>query len=747
VRLRKPSRAIFWLIGLVAVAALAVGARTAFGSTRGLTAEYFSNDSQPGSPALRLVAADISTMRMTEAWRGAPPLTFTARWFGYLAVGSSDFYTFSLTSDDGSSLTIDGSLVVDNRGVHGTTTQTGRVWLDRGPHFVLVEYAQAGGFYEIAWSWAREGRTLSPVPRWLTSPQRVQYGQALLVRALDWIARSSIGLFALVSVWAGITSGAVRRFPRAASLAFFIGLAVLHTWPLATDPRRLSRNDNGDTMLNEWILAWVAHQAPRAPQTLYDANIFHPERHTLAYSEVMIVQSAMGAPLRWLGASPVLVYNLVLLAGFILTGWIMSLVVVRWTGDRVAGLTAGILAAFNAHTLTRIPHLQAQHGEFLPLALLALDSLLRDPRAVHALRLALWFALQALTSIYLLVATVFALAAAALARPEDWWGTRFRRVATRVALAGAVASLALLPFILPYWRVYQDQGMARSLTDALWMAASWSDYLRTPGRLHQAWWSYRWSSGSALFPGFVGLALVGVAVAYGVAFRDRRARMCLAFGVCGVVLSFGAKVPGYTTLYELLPLLHAIRAPVRFGYLAIVAVAILAGFGIVEIRRRLSAGVRAAVSAAVLVLVTIEPLAAPLYFTPFYGVPPIYRRLRSEPDAVVVEMPLPEPRSVFHNARYMLNATEHWRPMLNGYSGFVPYSYREHFDLLGGFPNSESIAALQTLGVTHVFVHLGQFGPGILDALDGAPALRKISVEGSIALYAVARATSSAPGP
>ena len=61
-------------------------------------------------------------------------------------------------------------------------------------------------------------------------------------------------------------------------------LAVAHTWPLATAPGRLSRNDNGDTVLNEWTLAWVAHQAWRDPLHLFYANIFYPERLTLAFS-------------------------------------------------------------------------------------------------------------------------------------------------------------------------------------------------------------------------------------------------------------------------------------------------------------------------------------------------------------------------------------------------------------------------------------------------------------------------------
>src|SRR5262245_12371975 len=114
------------------------------------------------------------------------------------------------------------------------------------------------------------------------------------------------------------------RDARVNSLVLFATLAVAHTWPLATAPAELSRNDNADTGLNEWTIAWVAHELPRDPLHLFDADIFYPDRNTLAYSEHLFVPAMMGAPLLELGASPVLTYNVLLLAGLTLTGWSMS---------------------------------------------------------------------------------------------------------------------------------------------------------------------------------------------------------------------------------------------------------------------------------------------------------------------------------------------------------------------------------------------------------------------------------------
>ncbi len=727
-------------VGLLALLAALAGARSALDVPRGLRVAYVDSPTPGAEPTISTLSGNVSTDGILRDRGGALPETFRARWYGYLAVTDAGLYTFSTTSDDGSDVTIDGRLVVDNGGIRGETTATGQIELARGPHVVVIDYLQAGGFYSMAWGWARGDGPTRPVPAWRLTPTREPVGRLQLLRALDVLLLATGllaggGLLALVWRRSRPALDLAARHPKVASLALFALLAVVHTWPLATDPAHLSRNDNADTILNEWTLAWVAHQAVTDPLHLYDANIFHPERSTLAYSEALIVQSAMGAPLLWLGASPVLVYNLLLLAGFTLTGWVTCLVLVRWTGDWSAGLIAGTLNGVNAHTLTRLPHLQALHVEFLPLALLALDTLLREPRVAHAARLAVWFTLQALTSVYLLVFTAFAMAAAAAARPEDWLRNHARRAVAMVLLATAIAGILLFPFLLPYWRAYADQGLTRSLAEAALYSGTWRDYLMTLGRLHGSLWSYRFAGGTALFPGVVGILLAAAALLTGVAVSDRRARMCLAMGVAGVALSFGIHLPGYESLYGVLPLLHAIRAPVRFGYLAIVASAMLAGFGAVALRRRVPARLWPPLVAVAVATATLETLAAPIGLTRAAPVPSIYATLRNEPGAVVAELPLPEPHMVFLNARFMLSSTAHWKPMVNGYSGFVPDSYRDHYEEIAAFPDARSVAALQRLGVTHVFVHANRLEEDALAALEGLAALQELRREGAIRLY------------
>jgi hypothetical protein len=533
---------------------------------------------------------------------------------------------------------------------------------------------------------------------------------------------------------------------RLSALAFFLLLAVAHTWPLASAPGRLSRNDNADTVLNEWILAWDVHAATHDPRHFFDGNMFYPEPDTLAYSEPLLVPAALGAPLFWLGASAVLVYNLLVLAGLTLTGWAAFLLVARWTDDAAAGLLGGVIIAFNAHTLTRLPHLQALHVEFLPLALLAADALLlaakgTDQSAVARARLAAGLlavavVLEGWTSYYALVLTVLALAVGWLVRTNEWWPSA-RRALPLVVLAATVAVLALLPVLLPY----RALGHVRPLDEVAAYSAGWRDYLTTPARVHYGTWARRWFSSTGLFPGVTAITLSLVALARPATWRSGRARTALAFGLIGVALSFGPALPGYAFLYRWLLPLQGIRNAARFGYLGIVALAILAGFGLAQLRRGWQGSSwRTLATALVVLAANLDAWSAPIEYVPAAPVSAVNARLAGT-TAVVAYFPLFQVDRVFHNAPYLIESTAHWRPMLNGYSGFIPPSYADHARAAAHFPAPDALAALRQAGVTHVFVHDRSLRDWTdnetADAVRTSPELQLLATDGDLTLYAL----------
>jgi hypothetical protein len=529
----------------------------------------------------------------------------------------------------------------------------------------------------------------------------------------------------------------------AATLAWTLGLfallAVIHTWPLATAPSQLSRHDNADAMLNEWILSWVAHQATSDPMHLVDANIFYPEVRTLAYSEYLVVPAAIGAPILWLGGSPTLEYNILILVGLTLTAWTGFVLIHRWTGDVAAGVVGGVIIAFNAHTLTRLPQLQALHVEFLPLALLAFDKVITsDGWSWSPPALAACMALTGITSYYSLVITIVALTAAWLGRVDVWRTSRAMGTTRRIAFAAVLSLVVLGPALIPYARL----GQVRSLDEIALYSAAARDYLASPARVHFSTWSARFFGGTtALFPGVTALAFSAVSLASGIAIRDRHARMALAFGLAGIALSLGPALPGHALLYKVLLPLQGIRNVARFGYLATVAAAILAGFGIASLHARWSnARWMPAALLAIFCAANLDAFSAPLEYVRPEPVDAIHARLLGS-NAIVAEFPFYPPDRMFRHAPYLLHSIVHWRPMVNGYSGLTPDSFVQHARALAHFPDAQSIATLRTLRVTHVFVHdraLRDWTDNeTADAVRYAPGLELIAEEGDVALYQV----------
>jgi hypothetical protein len=527
-------------------------------------------------------------------------------------------------------------------------------------------------------------------------------------------------------------------------------LAVIHTWPLATAPGTLSRNDNADAQLNAWALAWIAHQLPRAPTHLFDANIFYPERRTLAFSEPLIVPALMGTPLRWAGASPVLVHNIILLLGFALTAFAGYLLIKEWTGDRAAGLLAGSMFAFNTHTLTRLAHLQAQHAWGLPLALLAADRIVTRHQWRDAIWLAVWMSAMAYTSGYLVVFGMLMVAVVLVARMPDWW-PHARRVITLFVTAAAMAVVAVLPIYLQYRAVARDLNMLRPLALIKEFSATPWGYLAAAGRLHFSTWSAELFKNEvdAFFPGVLVIALAGLAV-YWILIRPGvhrefvahrpRVVMLLAIVAVGFVLSLGTRTPVYGWLYAVFPPMRGLRAAARFGNLFLLGMAALAGLGLAAFRPRLSPRWGPIVVAALVIVANLESLRAPFVYRRFDGIPAIYSLLAREPGRVVlVEVPYYPAHAFFENGPYVLNSTAHWRPLMNGYSGYAPDSYRRTADTFWYFPAEHAIDAMRRAGATHVMIHPERFADTVDDMwkkVNASPYLERIAITpNGMALY------------
>src|SRR5439155_14868377 len=102
--------------------------------------------------------------------------------------------------------------------------------------------------------------------------------------------------------------------------ALYVLLTLLLTYPLSLKPDRTVLAHYPDDELLMWVLAWDAHAFVHQPLSMFDANIFYPQRLTLAYSENLIGSAVFAAPVLWWTGNPVLALNVVALLACVLCG-------------------------------------------------------------------------------------------------------------------------------------------------------------------------------------------------------------------------------------------------------------------------------------------------------------------------------------------------------------------------------------------------------------------------------------------
>jgi predicted TIM-barrel fold metal-dependent hydrolase len=115
-------------------------------------------DRLPDFDKLKEPAGNIYTSELNippqDFKQGFPGVTDRFEWFaidytGRFWIEKSGIYAFALLSDDGSRLSIDDQLLIDNDGVHPPQERRGSVRLSRGIHRIRVSYFQ-GPRFEVA---------------------------------------------------------------------------------------------------------------------------------------------------------------------------------------------------------------------------------------------------------------------------------------------------------------------------------------------------------------------------------------------------------------------------------------------------------------------------------------------------------------------------------------------------------------------------------------------------------------------
>ncbi len=489
-----------------------------------------------------------------------------------------------------------------------------------------------------------------------------------------------------------------------APLALHLGSAIpFGNYPASTVPR-----------LNLWTLWWNSERMLHGYRGYWQAPIFHPDPTAFAYAEPQWLNGFVASAFWWTTASPALAYNAVVLVSLVLNGCCGYVLLRRLRVPFWPALCGGLLFEMLPFVADQIGVLQSIAIFPIPMTLACLLRFGRTGAPRSALGAVLWMVVCFHTASYtalffgpLALLALLAFAGPRLDRP---------RSALALVLAGLLGAALVAPVALVQGRLLsQREGnrpesvvAATSARPEAWTKMPATNVLRRRPPDRTAY---------ALFPGAGVLLLVGVGCGYGL--RRRRLRRwtlyCLLAALGCVLLSFGplvrdaplgvVLVAPYRLLHAVYPGLRFARNLWRFGGVAQVFLAALAGLGLAACWER----GRAALGVPVALVVAVELLAAPIPLLDLAEKPTDLSWVRwlraSPPDTTIVHLPMASGMSPddFERTTYWMTCQMyHARRMANGYSGWIPAHAVQLAQIMERFPDAESVGALRYLGITHV---------------------------------------------
>ena len=538
-------------------------------------------------------------------------------------------------------------------------------------------------------------------------------------------------------------------------LALAIGyaaLAVLFTWPLAAHLGTgiVSPLDPLDSV---WRVAQGQRQLLQNPAGLLDANIFYPYERSYLFDELLLGAALLTLPLHLVTSNPILIYNVAILATFVLSALAMH-ALARHLGCGTAGaIVAGVSYAFAPFHLDHLPHLGLLSGQYFPLIILFLDRLFVAPRWREAIVLGLLLAAQALSAQYYALYLIFVVTGfVGLRLVQGATRRRFPGSAVwgRLVAAGALAAILVLPVAVAYRSVQGEFSFERSLDENVLYSSNLASFVTTDAR-NRLWGEAtaplrergRYSPERNAFPGLIVLTLAVIGVL--ASWRRWLVQYLVLLGLAAALLALGpvlqltgdpasrilSRMP-YGFLYFNLPGFDSMRVPARFNILYGLAVAALGGLGLQWLLAKVGAwrsGRASAQSAwatrilplglAALLIIGVagESLNRPYPITALptgAAIPGVYRWLAAQPGAVAAELPLllsKERGAELLNNRYQYYAFFHRRPVVNGAGNVAPKGYQALYYEFRDGPTTRALSVLQGLGVTHLIVHYDQLDP------------------------------------
>jgi hypothetical protein len=492
-------------------------------------------------------------------------------------------------------------------------------------------------------------------------------------------------------------------------LVFVLG-TIWFTFPQINAMDSVPRHN--DPMFSTWRLAWVAHQLGNDPIHLLNANVIYPTHRALLYSDAFPLLGLFATPLIWAGLPPIVAYNVLILASFLFSGLAAFVFIRHLTGSTIGAVIGGVIFVFAPMRFGHYMHQELLWTGWIPLSLWALHRTIETSKWRYALLTGACFVAQTYSSIYyaIMLATFIGIVAALLVlmRVLDLRSVAFRRLVVAAVMSGVL----IAPWVYLYRQSEKMVGLREQWEIEQYSAQPKSYFAAPPYNVMWGWTSTNVSPRAVdetqLFPGIAAVVLAVIGLAW-----PPTSRVKIAYAVAMVLafdLSLGFNGITFPLLFHLVPIFRGLRALARFSVLVQLMLALFAAFGFARLleralpRRALAVLLVVGVSGVLVAEYTnrslplVRAATRPSTFSQFLRKQP--------PSTVVLELPVPKAAALPGlDPHYVFESTFHWRPLVNGYTAFVPPHYVDFLLAMERFPDQSAAAALRDSGAQLVVVH------------------------------------------
>ena len=533
------------------------------------------------------------------------------------------------------------------------------------------------------------------------------------------------------------------------NIIFYVTLAVvffvLALWftgiPIAEINHVLP--SGGDSLLVSYIWSWEMHQIPINPLELFNANIFAPFKNTLAFTEHMLGSLLLAWPLFLIFKNIVLVFNLISLGSFAISGLGMYLLANYLTKNKAASLVAAFIYAFAPFKIEHLEHINLS-GMWLPYFFLYLERFFESQTWKNVLLLTLFISLVFLNAmqyfLFLPMIVLLFLIKNILCKTFKITKGNICKILTSIIILAAI----IIPLTIPYISLQKNFGFQRAVENIEGISPDLFDYFVSPFVLkYYSPLLQEWVVGPGIF--VMILLIISMFSIYKKSVNIKRSLIYFLIGLIAVLFSFGyyiqltrAEIGGmigpWAFFYNFIPGYSGIRAVGRFSIFFLLSASIIIAIGLAKIfqDKIKKNNYQIFYVLIILLILFIEfSLVKPKQYIPMPDrVNPVYSWVKNQKDAnIYLEMPMGwNYLKENYDKLYDYNSISHFKKIINGYSGYAPKEYEKlnnelmHFDM-------GDIRLIKDYGATDIIFHFDFYPENFKKTT-----LEKLSTENSVEL-------------